>query len=207
MAWDTNEDLIKQQEKYEQMLRNHYSQQPNGAENSTADSRTPFIPSPSEDRKISSGKENAEEEEENYDERAPFIPLSIDDELEDDALLVEIPFIDSPMTPSPSSWLLNADESIPSPGSVTMCMPAPTNPIPYKRVTSFSASSSPVTSRKEVPVAVKRNGYITNEIASKGKGFFPNISSWDAEVNAPIHQSGLLQGEELLRALECADFL
>ena len=207
MAWDTNEDLIEQQEKYEQMLHYHYSHQPTGAENSPGDMRTPFIPSPSEDRRISSDKENTEEEEENYDERAPFIPLSIDDELGDDALLVEIPFINSPMTPSPSSWLLNADESIPSPGSASICFPAPASPIPHKRVTSFSASSSPVVQRKEVPAAVKRNGYITNETVSNGKGFFPNISSWDAEVNAPIHQSGLLQGEELLRALECIDFI
>lgn len=210
VAWDTNEDLIEQQEKYDQILRDHYIQQPTAAENSPADNRTPFIPSPSEDRKINDQDKN-DDEEENYDERAPFIPLTIDSELDgDDPLLVEIPFIDSPMTPSPSSWLLNADESMPSPGGVVTSMPAPTKvPPPYKKVTSLSASSSPVLARKEVPIAVKRNGYITNElhVASKGKGFFPNISSWDAEVNAPVQQCGLLQGEELLRALDFGDFL
>lgn len=210
VAWDTNEDLIEQQEKYDQILRDHYIQQPTAAENSPADNRTPFIPSPSEDRKINDQDKN-DDEEENYDERAPFIPLTIDSELDgDDPLLVEIPFIDSPMTPSPSSWLLNADESMPSPGGVVTSMPAPTKvPPPYKKVTSLSASSSPVLARKEVPIAVKRNGYITNElhVASKGKGFFPNISSWDAEVNAPVQHCGLLQGEELLRALDFGDFL
>lgn len=189
------------------MLHSHYTK-PGTPENSTADNRTPFIPSPSEDRKISSDKGKDDDEDENYDERAPFIPLStVDSELDGDALLVEIPFIDSPMTPSPSSWLLDVDESMPSPGgpSISMAAPSSMRPIPYKRPPSFSASSSPVMSRKEVPSAVKRNGYITNEMTSRGKGFFPNISSWDAEVNAPVQHSGLLQGEELLRALECGD--
>ena len=211
MAWDTNEELVEQQEKYEQMLRSHYTKEPETSENNTADNRTPFIPSPSEDRKISSDKDKDDDDEENYDERAPFIPLSIvDSGLDcDDALLVEIPFIDSPMTPSPSSWLLNADESMPSPGGASTSMPAPTStrPIAFTKPPSFSASTSPVLARKEVPTAIKRNGYITNEMASRGKGFFPNISSWDAEVNAPVQHCGLLQGEELLRALDCGDFL
>lgn len=119
---------------------------------------------------------------------------------------MEIPFIDSPMMPSPSSWLLNADESIPFPGSAAISMPAPTKAVPRKKVTSLSASSSPVVPRKEVPIAVKRNGYITNDMASKGKALFPGISSWDAEVNAPVQQFDLLQGEELLEALDCGDF-
>lgn len=208
VAWDTNEDLIEQQEKYEQILSDHYtiSRQPGVVENSPGDYRTPFIPSPSEDLKINADQEKTDEDEENYDERAPFIPLSIDDtELEDD-LLVEIPFIDSPMTPSPSSWLLNADESIPSPGAAAIIsMPAPTKAAPHKKVTSLSASSSPIVSRKEVPSAVKRNGYITNDMASRGKGFFPSISSWDAEVNLPVQQFDLLQGEDLLKALDCGD--
>ena len=192
------------------MLRSHYSsRQPSRpTENSSADNRTPFIPSPSEDLTITSDKEK-DDEEENYDERAPFIPM-LDSGLGcDDELLVEIPFLDSPMTPSPSSWLLNVDESIPSPGIASSPMPAPvsTKVIPHNRKTSLSASSSPVLLRKEVPTAIKRNGYVTNETASRGKGLFPNISSWDAEVNAPVQHSGLLQGEELLRALDCGDFL
>lgn len=209
VAWDTNEDLIEQEERYEQILSDHYSipQQPRAAESSPGDNRTPFIPSPSEDRKINPDQGKSDEEEENYNERAPFIPLSIDDsQLDDNDLLVEIPFIDSPMMPSPSSWLLNADESIPSPGSAAISMPAPTKTVPRKKVTSLSASSSPVVPRKEVPIAVKRNGYITNDMASKGKALFPSISSWDAEVNAPVQQFDLLQGEELLEALDCGDF-
>lgn len=209
VAWDTNEDLIEEQERYEQILSDHYSilQQPRAAESSPGDNRTPFIPSPSEDRKINPDQGKSDEEEENYDERAPFIPLSIDDsQLDDNDLLVEIPFIDSPMMPSPSSWLLNADESIPFPGSAANSMPAPTKAVPRKKVTSLSASSSPVVPRKEVPIAVKRNGYITNDMASKGKALFPSISSWDAEVNAPVQQFDLLQGEELLEALDCGDF-
>lgn len=212
VAWDTNEEVIAQQQKYENMLHSHYglidSSQPSSPENSTTENRTPYIPAPSDDQKISADKEKeAQDEEENFDERAPFIPLSIvDSGLDcDNDLLVEIPFIDSPMTPS--SWLLNAEESIPSPGSVSMTPPPTGRPtISYSRPPSFSNSSSPVTSRKGIPTAVKRNGYVTNEVVSKGKAFFPNISSWEAEVNAPV-QNTLLQGEELLRALECGDFL
>lgn len=195
------------------MLHSHYgldSSQPSTTENGTTDNRTPYIPSPSDDQKISADKEKeVQDEEENFDERAPFIPLSIvDSGLDcDDDLLVEIPFIDSPMTPS--SWLLDAEASIPSPGSVSTCItPPPTGrpTISFTRPPSFSNSSSPVTSRKGIPTAVKRNGYVTNEVVSKGKAFFPSLSSWEAELNAPV-QNTLLQGEELLRALECGDFL
>lgn len=101
VAWDTNEDLIEQEERYEQILSDHYSipQQPRAAESSPGDNRTPFIPSPSEDRKINPDQGKSDEEEENYNERAPFIPLSIDDsQLDDNDLLVEIPFIDSPLS-------------------------------------------------------------------------------------------------------------
>lgn len=209
MAWDTNDDLVEQEQKYEQLLQTHYGFMdtpcPSNVENSPAEHRTPYIPSPSDDQKIDKEKE-AHEEEENFDERAPFIPLSImDSELDcDDDLLVEIPFLDSPMTPSPSSWFLNAEESIPSPGSAVMLPPL--CPPPYNRRPSLSTSSSPVMARKDIPTAVKRNGYVTNETAYRGKALFPNITTWDAEVNAPV-QNHLLQGEELLRALECADFL
>lgn len=209
VAWDTNEEVIAQQQKYEKMLHSHYgvmeTPQPSSPENSTTENRIPYCPSPCDDQNISGDKEKeANEDEENFDERAPFIPLSIvDSGLDcDDDLLVEIPFIDSPMTPS--SWLLNADESMPSPGSVSMTTPTPNRATTSYR--SFSNSSSPVMSRKGVPTAVKRSAYVTNEVASKGKGIFPNITTWDAEVNAPV-QNTLLQGEELLRALECADFL
>ncbi|KAJ7380478.1 hypothetical protein OS493_008939 [Desmophyllum pertusum] len=212
VAWDTNEELIEQQQKYEQLLYSHYgvidTPRPSNPENSKTESRTPHIPSPNEDQKIDADKQTeAKDEEENFDERAPFIPLSIvDSGLDcDEELLVEIPFIDSPMTPS--SWLLNAEESIPSPGSTAMAPPPLNRPISYNRPPSFSTESSPVMSRKDiVPTAVKRNGYVTNEIVSKGKGFFPYITPWDAEVNAPV-QNTLLQGDELLRALECGDFL
>ena len=119
MAWDTNDDLIEQQKEYEKLLQTHYgvtddTPSPTHLENSTTENRVPYIPSPSNDQNIDKGKV-ANEEEENFDERAPFIPLSImDSELDcDDDLLVEIPFLDSPMIPSPASWLLNADESIP----------------------------------------------------------------------------------------------
>ena len=181
--------------------------QPTSPENSATE-RTPYIPSPNDDQRISGDKgKETHDEEENFDERAPFIPLSIvDSELDcDDDLLVEIPFIDSPMTPS--SWLLDADASIPSPGSVSATPPPSIRPtFSYSRPQSFSNSSSPVTGRKGIPTAVKRSAYVTNEVVSKGKGHFPNITPWDAEVNAPV-QNTLLQGEELLRALECGDFL
>lgn len=211
VAWDTNDDLIEQQKEYEELLQTHYGvtddfPSPTQSENSTAENRVPYIPSPSNDQNIDKGKV-ANEEEENFDERAPFIPLSImDSELDcDDNLIVEIPFLDSPMIPSPSSWLLNADESIPSPGSSVMLPPA--NPPPYNCRPSLSNSSSPVLNRKEIPMAVKRNGYVTNETAYKGKALFPNISPWEAEVNAPVQNINLLQGEDLLEALECGDFL
>ena len=190
------------------MLRSHYGKQPGTPPGSSGgENRTPFIPSPSADQNISSDKDKDDDEVENYDERAPFIPLTIDSELDcDDELLVEIPFIDSPMTPSPSSWLLNADESIPSPGSLSTFLP-PILSSKAIRPTSLSASSSPETPRKGVPTAVKKNSYVTNEIPSKGKVSFPYISSWDAEVNAPVQHCGLLQGDELIRALECGNFL
>lgn len=208
VAWDTNDDLIEQQEKYEQMLRSHYGNKPGTPPGSSGgENRTPFIPSPSADQNISSDKDKDDDEVENYDERAPFIPLTIDSELDcDDELLVEIPFIDSPMTPSPSSWLLNADESIPSPGSASTFLP-PILSSKAIRPTSLSASSSPETARKGVLTAVKKNSYVTNEIPSKGKVSFPYVSSWDAEVNAPVQHCGLLQGDELIRALECGNFL
>lgn len=56
-------------------------------------------------------------------------------------------------------------------------------------------------------MAVKRNGYVTNETGYKEKALFPNISPWEAEVNAPVQNINLLQGEDLLEALECGDFL
>lgn len=211
MAWDTNDDLIEQQKEYEKLLQTHYgvtddTPSPTHLENSTTENRVPYIPSPSNDQNIDKGKV-ANEEEENFDERAPFIPLSImDSELDcDDDLLVEIPFLDSPMIPSPSSWLLNADESIPSPGSAVMLPPA--KPLSCYHRPSLSNSCSPVLSRKEIPTAIKRNGYVTNEMAHKGKALFPNISTWEAEVNAPVQNINLLQGDDLLEALECVDFL
>ena len=217
VAWDGNDELVQQQKDYEQTLHEHYGLGKNierAAQREDGDAinrRAPFIPSPGEDLKVTADKEHkvTGDDEENFDERAPFIPLSFVDsglDCEDD-LLVEIPFIDSPMTPSPTSWLFDADQSIPSPESMFPPTTQLKRPPTFKKPQSLSASSSPVLSRKDLPAAIKRNSYVTNDLPSKGKSFFPGITQWDAEVNAPVQTSSLLQGEELLKALECGDFI
>ena len=125
-------------------------------------------------------KRATKQQEENFDERAPFIPLpDVDAALEmDDETLMDIPFLSSPF-----SWLTEEDI-----------------PVDKGRVT-------PTTSEQTTEMGPQNNaGYLMGKEAqgllnSAGK-CVPLVTQVDAEVNAPLEANYLLQGEDLLRALE-----
>lgn len=217
VAW---EDVIQQQEEYEQYTWDHYGEAPidtppmspasldseslstekekvNASLTADLEDSAPFLPSPSTDKHLMKIKEEKDdfsmrdEEEDDDDEnlhgRAPFIPPPFTDTglTCDDDMLTDVSFGDS------SCWLDgNAIKSFYiSPGKL-------------KRTSqSLSALSSPVSMRK-VPDSIRRNGYITNDLVSSQRVSFPSVTQFDAEVNAPVQSCNLLQGDELLTALD-----
>jgi hypothetical protein len=131
--------------------------------------------------------EEEEEDDENLHGRAPFIPPPFTDAglMCDDEMLTDVSFGDS------SCWLDGSaiKSSYLTPGK------------PKKALQSLSALSSPVALRK-VPDSIRRNGYITNDLVSTQRVCFPSVTQFDAEVNAPVQSCNLLQGDELLTALD-----
>ncbi|XP_031570758.1 endothelial PAS domain-containing protein 1-like [Actinia tenebrosa] len=215
VAW---EDVIQQQEEYEQYTWDHYGEapidtppmSPGSLDNDspvtendkasallTADleDSAPFLPSPSTDKHLMKIKEEKDdcsmkdEEEDDDDEnlhgRAPFIPPPFTDTglTCDDDMLTDVSFGDS------SCWL---------DGSAIKSFYTSSGKL--KRA-SQSLSSSPVSVRK-VPDNIRRNGYITNDLVSTQRVLFPSVTQFDAEVNAPVQSCNLLQGDELLTALD-----
>lgn len=209
VAW---EDVIHQQQAYDKYTWDHYGiapietppLSPAGDEQTMDESSTiepadlessaPYLPSPSADKNLIQIKEeresiDGEDDENDMQDRAPFIPPPNTDAglMCDDEMLADVAIGDT------SCWLDGSalKTSYPSLGKL-------------KRISqSLSARTSPVSVRR-VPESIRRNGYITNELTSNGDGqvYFPSVTQIDAEVNAPVQSCNLLQGADLLTALD-----
>ena len=200
VAWDISNDLLNEEKHFEQ-----YTDTPQMSP--VSEDRAPSIPSPDKDESLQCQQKEGKGHgktivqcEENFDERAPFIPppggdagLEIDNEM-----LLEIPFMDSPMTPS-FSWLLDGDLSLDSEG------PTPSSTDTVLPLLDFKPENQSTLARKTIPTAERKSAYAPNDLL-RGK-LLPFVTTHDAEVNAPVGPSYMLRGEELLRALDCDNFV
>lgn len=206
LAW---EDVYQQQQAYHKYTWDHYgiapietppmspaSRQAGGKDTSNSEqddleASAPFLPSPSSDKRLTQVKEEKEsnfgdEDEEDMQERAPFIPPPFTDSglMCDDEMLADVAIGDT------SCWLDGSalKTSYITPGKIK------------KPPQSLSARSSPVSLRK-IPESIRRNGYITNDLGNN-QVYLPSVTQVDAEMNAPVQSCNLLQGAELLTALD-----
>nr|AII22158.1 hypoxia inducible factor [Nematostella vectensis] len=199
----TWEDMIQQQQEYDRSTWDHY----NNSRDADRGMDTPRLSPDPKDESMPSSEESTEdskesEESEAVDEsnelqnRAPYIPPPTGDAalMCDSGLLEEISFADSPLVMP--SWL-DGDELL-HVRRVT---------IPQQTAQkSLSNGPSPILSRKRfLPDAIRRNGYITNDMLTGVKALFPYVTQSDAEVNAPVQSCNLLQGSDLLTALDQCD--
>ena len=187
VVWDDSEFSATQAPLHETGLTNTPVPSPATAENN----RTPAIPSPEEDEVLQYAVGTVDDDGKNFDERAPFIPLPEEDDAGSDLnseLLAELPFLDSPV--SPFSWLMDDDISF----DKDCAAPFTSQPaFPPAKQSPGKASTLP---GKAVLLA--------NQPPTSGK-FLPVLSEFDAQVNAPVEDSSLLEGMDLFRALELAN--
>lgn len=200
VTWDMNEDALQQQQKYEESIREHYGftntppASPSCVEPAEQTETVAEGDSPTVDDSKASKEESmhvSDDEEVDLSERAPFIPLNDAELIINDELLAEIEFMDSPICPP--SWL---DEEV-HPGGIGEKNKTRVGSsfLSGKKSAAFSAAT-----RKLFPPTGKKSNFI--ELLSGRGAFFPVFSETEMEVNAPVQSSKLLQGDELLKALD-----
>ena len=196
---DMNEDALQQQQKYEDSICEHYgfTNTPLASPalvdtiektETIEEGDTPTL----EDCEASKEKPMALSDDDDVDlaERAPFIPLNDAELIINDEILAEIEYMDSPICPP--SWL---DEDSQQGGIGDKHRQRPVSILSGKKSAAFSAAT-----RKLFPPTGKKSNFI--ELLSGRASFFPVISDSEMEVSAPVQSTNLLQGEELLKALD-----
>ena len=199
VQWDMNEELLQHQQWYDESVCEHY-----GFTN-TPPGSPPLVEEEQKTETIEEGvalttddkeaiKEKmalvSDDDNDNVDlsERAPFIPLVDAELMINDEILAEIEFMDSPICPP--SWL---DED--SQSGIGEKGKARSHCLSERRSAAFSAAT-----RKLCPPTGKKSNFM--ELVSGRGSFFPAVTRTDMEVNAPVQSCKLLQGEDLLRALD-----
>lgn len=201
VAWDMNEEVLQQQQWYEELVCEHY-----GFTN-TPPASPPLVEQEQKTETIDEGDTSTSDDSEavkekvapvsddddddiDLSERAPFIPLVDAELMINDEILAEIEFMDSPICPP--SWLdEDSQSSVGEKGRARAVPPC----LSERRSVAFSAAT-----RKLCPPSGKKSNFI--ELVSGRGSFFPAVTRFDMEVNAPVQSCKLLQGEDLLSALD-----